>query len=92
MYVRLLSIHSFLKVPIERVFAFENIPVSLGLFAENGSMLATKKSDFMEKLEAIFGSDPCIENEFRNFECFIFDAMSGVKILQPQSEKKNTSI
>ena len=90
MYVRLLAINSFKKVPLERVLAFENTPVPLSLFADDGSMLATKKSDFLEKLEALSGSDPCIEKEFRNFDCFFFDAMSVVQILQPQSGRKTT--
>ena len=48
MYLRLLAINSFKKVPLERVMSFENAPVPLSLFDDNGKMVANKKSDFMK--------------------------------------------
>ena len=50
-YIRLLAINSFKKVPFEKVMSFEKAPAPLSLFDDSCKMIANKKSDFMEKLE-----------------------------------------
>ena len=37
----------------KRVLAFENATVPLSLFCDNGKMVTTKKSDFLDKLESL---------------------------------------
>ena len=41
--------NAYKKVPLERVSAFENATVPLSLFCDNGKMVTTKKSDFLDK-------------------------------------------
>ena len=53
MYLRLLAINAFKKVPLQRVLSFENAPVPLSLFTDEGCIMMTKKSDFLDKLEGL---------------------------------------
>lgn len=54
MYLRLLAINANKKVPTDRVMSFENCPVPLSLFKEDGSIIAAdRKSDFLHRLEAL---------------------------------------
>ena len=82
MYLRLLAINSFKKVPLERVMSFENAPVPLSLFDDNGKMVANKKSDFMEKLEFLL--DPTlIVKDIDAVDAIIFDGMAVIQMLKP---------
>ena len=45
------AINASKKVPLKRVLSFENSPVPLSLFTDDGNMRACAKSDFMHKLE-----------------------------------------
>ena len=47
MYLRLLAVYAYKKVPLERVLAFENATVPLNIFCDNGKNVTTKKSDFL---------------------------------------------
>ena len=51
MYMRLLAANAVKKVPLERVMSFENAPVPLSIFNEDGTMVSTVKSHFLHKLE-----------------------------------------
>lgn len=53
MYLRLMAVNSRKKVPLSRVMSFENAPVPLSLFTEEGIMVSCKKSDYMHKLEEL---------------------------------------
>ena len=82
MYIRLLAINSFKKVPLERVMSFENAPVPLSLFDDSGKMIANKKSDFMEKLETLI-SPNLILKALSGVDCIIFDGMAVIQMLKP---------
>ena len=84
MYIRLLAINSFKKVPLERVMSFENAPVPLSLFDDSGKMIANKKSDFMEKLETLINPN-LILKELSDIDCVIFDGMAIIQMLKPVS-------
>ncbi len=51
MYLRLMAVNAVKNVPFSRVMSFENSPVPLSLFDEDGTMTTCSKSDFMHKLE-----------------------------------------
>ena len=53
MYLRLLAINASKKVPLLRVLSFENSPVPLSMFKEDGTMITSKKSEFMHRLEKL---------------------------------------
>jgi hypothetical protein len=57
MYLKLLAANAQKKVPLQRVLSFENAPVPLSLFAEDGTMTTCAKSDFMLKLEELIPGD-----------------------------------
>ncbi|XP_053373036.1 uncharacterized protein LOC123541526 [Mercenaria mercenaria] len=80
MYLRLLSINSFKKVPLKRVMAFENAPVPLSLFTDSGEILSTKKADFMLKLEELVSEK--VTRSVGNVDCIIYDGMAVVQMLQ----------
>lgn len=74
MYLRLLAINSFKKVPLERVMSFENAPVRLSPFDDNRKMVAYRKSDFMEKPEFLL--DPTlIVKDIDTADAIIFDGI-----------------
>lgn len=45
MYLRLLTMNSFKKVPLQRVMSFENAPVPLTLFIDDGTITKCNKLD-----------------------------------------------
>ena len=51
MYLRLMSVNARKKMPLTRVMSFENAPVPLSLFSEDGTMHSSKKSEFMHRIE-----------------------------------------
>ena len=48
MYLRLLAMNTFKKVPLERVMFFENVPFPLSMFSDDGSMISCTKSDYAQ--------------------------------------------
>jgi len=50
MYLRLLAVNTVKKVPLQRVMVFENAPVPMSIFIDDGTMV---KSDTMHKLEEL---------------------------------------
>ena len=88
-YLRLLAINAFKKIPLDRVLAFENAHVLLSLFSDDESMMSCKKSDFLEKLENLAGS----ENILRSIEppdCIVFDGMATIQMLPAPTDTKDT--
>ena len=59
MYLRLLAIDLYKKVPPERVLAFDNATVLLSLFCDNGKMVSKNKSDFLDKLKSLIEPEQC---------------------------------
>ena len=53
MYLRLLAVNSTKQVPITRVMSFENAPVPLSIFTEDGKMMTGNKAHFRSKLEEL---------------------------------------
>ena len=71
MYMRLLAMNSTKKLPLYRIMKFENAPVPLSLFAEDGTMRSCVKSDFMHKLEEIV--DGGCRDDITEADIVIFD-------------------
>lgn len=90
MYLRLLAINSLKKVPLDRVLSFENAPVPLSLFTDDGSFMSCKKSDFLEKLESLLDSNSYSMTASSPVDCYVYDAMAVVQMIQPQSGVKTT--
>lgn len=89
MYLRLLAINAYKKVPLQRVLSFENAPVPLSLFTDEGCIMMTKKSDFLEKLEGLVRNET-VPSVIEGVDCIVFDGMAIVQILQPPSGSKPT--
>jgi len=53
MYLRLLAINAFKKVPIDRVISFENAHVPLSLFNDDGLFMATKNLTSLISLKVL---------------------------------------
>lgn len=60
MFLRLLAINSYKKVPLQRLMAFENAPAPLSIFQEDGTMRSCTKSDFMHMLEDLVSIDSSV--------------------------------
>ena len=84
---RLLAINAFKKVPLERIMSFENSPVPLSIFTDDGSLMSTKKSDFLEKIESFIDPESYTLSASSTVGCFLYDAMAVVQMLQPPTEK-----
>lgn len=82
MYLRLLAINAVKRVPLQRVLAFENAPVPLSLFNEDGTMSACTKSDFMHKLEEIVTDEIKRKLEVP-VDAVIFDGHAVIQALPP---------
>ena len=78
MYLRLLAMNTFEKVPIERVMSFENAPFPLSMCSDDGSMISCTKSDFMRKLESLLANKIV---SIQSADCIIFDAMATIQML-----------
>ena len=87
MFLRLLAINSTKKVPLSRVMAYENSPVPISLFTEEGIMRGGNKSDFMHKLLQLLPDD--LQNLRNVSEC---DAAihDGHAVIQAMSEPSKT--
>ena len=83
MYLRLLAVNSFKKVPLERVLSFENAPVPLSIINDDGSMTTCVKSDFMHKLEGMYEDKV---TSIGSTDCIIFDAMAVIQMLPVPSK------
>ena len=79
MYLRLLAINSKKKVPISRVMSFENAPVPLSMFTDEGSMIKGTKSVFMQKLESLL--DPVPLTNIDTVDTVIFDGHAVIQSL-----------
>lgn len=79
MYLRLLAINSKKKVPISRVMSFENAPVLLSMFSDDGSMIKGTKSVFMQKLESLL--DPVPLTNIDTVDTVIFDGHAVIQSL-----------
>ena len=92
MYLRLLAINAYKKVPLERVLSFENATVPLSLFCDNGKMGTTKKSDFLDKLEGLTGPETVLRT-VKDVDSIVhvFDGMAVIQMLPvPTSVAKPT--
>ena len=87
MYVRLLAINTKKHVPLQRVMSYENAPVPLSMFAEDGTMISTDKSQFMHKLEDLIPNEKI--TEVTDVDAIIFDGHAVIHQLQmpPNMEK-----
>ena len=87
MYLRLLAINAMKKVPIVPVLSYENSPIPLSLFTEDGSMIIPNKLQFMHKLESITGEKITNVN---GVDTIIFDAHAIIQMLQVR--QNNTTV
>ena len=77
MYLRLLAMNATKKVPLKRVMEFENSPVPLSMFAEDGTMLSCTKSDFMHRLESLADKITSISN----CDAIVYDGHASIQML-----------
>ena len=84
MYMRLLAANALKKVPLERVMSFENAPVPLSIFNEDGTMFSTNKSHFLHKLESLSPRQPA--NLLPCCDAIIFDGNAKIHTLPPDAE------
>ena len=79
MYLRLLAVNARKKVPLKCVLSFENAPVPLSLFTEDGCMTACAKSDFMHKLEELIPGDKV--TAIPSCDAVVFDGHASIQML-----------
>ena len=84
MYMRLLAANAVKKVPLERVMSFENAPVPLSIFNEDGTMVTTVKSHFLHKLEQLSPGQPAAS--LPTCDAIIFDGNAKIHALPPDAE------
>ena len=58
MYMRFHAANALKRVPLECVMSFENTPVPLSIFNEDGTMVSTNKSHSLHKLESLSPGQP----------------------------------
>ena len=80
MYLRLLAINATKKVPLLRVLSFENSPVPLSMFKEDGTMITSKKSEFMHRLEALVPNKITTISEI--VDATVYDGHAVIQLLQ----------
>jgi hypothetical protein len=81
MYLRLLAINAKKHVLLERVFSFENSQVPLGMFAEDGTMLAATKSQSMHKLEDVMPGEKI--SSMHDVDATVVDGHPVIQMLIP---------
>ncbi len=83
MYIKLMALNASKKVPIQRVMAFENSPVALTLFKDDGTSVTSEKSAFLHKLKKLLPG-PSL-TDINSCDCFINDgnALSLIQSLSP---------
>ena len=79
MYLRLLAVNANKKVSLKQVLSFENSPVPLSLFTEDGNMLTCAKSEFMHKLEEMVPGEKRMS--IKRCEAVIFDGHASIQML-----------
>ena len=84
MYMRLLAANVLKKVPLERVMSFENAPVPLCIFDEDGTMVSTNKSHFLHKFESLSPRQPAASLPY--CDAIIFDGNAKIHALPPDAE------
>ena len=87
MYIRLLAINSFKKVSLQRVMSFENAPVPLSIFTDDGEMISGKKEDFLHKMKGLVADK--VSDEIQPGHCLVIDGMTVVQMMQPSSPKSS---
>ena len=80
MYLRLLAINATKKVPLVRVLSFKNSPVRLSMFKEDGTMIISKKSEFMHRLETLVPNKITKISEI--VDATVYDGPTVIKLLQ----------
>lgn len=84
MFLRLFAVNSYKKVPLKRMISFENSPVPISMFNDDGTMRSTQKADFMHKLEELLPNKAPTKLPLPA-EAFIVDAMQVIQMLRPGS-------
>ena len=82
MYLRLLAVNAIKKVPLQCVMAFENAPVPMSIFNEDGTVVSTTKSDTMHKLEELIPEGK-ITSLNKHMDAIIFDGHAVIQSLPP---------
>ncbi len=82
MYFRIMTVNTNKKMPVHRIHSFElsPVPLSLSLFDDDGSMMATTKSDFLHKIEELVKDD--IFTTAPSADCMVRDGHVSVQELQ----------
>ena len=88
-FFRLLAVNCNKKVPLECVLSYENAPVPLSLFTEEGIMLSCVKSDFMHKLDDLVPGDKI--SKINVCDAVIFDGHAVIQMLAPPSTSIKTT-
>ena len=84
-YLRLLAINATKKIPLLRVLSFENFPVQLSKFKEDGTMITSKKSKFMHRLKALVANKITTLSEI--VDATVYDGHVVIQLLQtPQNQ------
>ena len=79
MYLRLLAVNANKKVPLKRVLSFENSPVPLSLFTDDGNMTTCAKSDFMHNLEELVPGEKI--TTIQRSDVVIFNGHASIQML-----------
>ena len=79
MYLRLLAVNSRKKVPLIRVISFENAPVPLSMFTENGKMTYCATSELVPCLEWLIESETI--TSIPSCDAFIFDGHACIQTM-----------
>ena len=79
MYLRLLAVNSRKKVPLGRVMSFENAPIPLSMFTEDGEMISCAKSQIVPCLEGLTESEKvlCIQS----CDTIIYDGHACIQMM-----------
>ena len=54
---------------------FENSPVPLGIYIDYGSLMSTRKSDFLEKILRFIDTENFSLTVYIVIDCFLYDVM-----------------
>ncbi|MCG7875887.1 MAG: hypothetical protein N0C90_06120 [Candidatus Thiodiazotropha endolucinida] len=79
MYLRLLAVNSRKKVPLSRVMSFENAPVPLSMFTEDGKITTFVRSQLVPCLEGLVESETI--NTIPKCDAFIFDGHACIQMM-----------
>ena len=64
---------------------FKNSPVPVSIFIDYGSLMSTKKSDELEKIESFINTENYSLTSSIVVDCFLYDVMAVVKVFQPRT-------